>query len=116
HIEPLLILPVNAFVQLRILLNSRTRAAPECLIFGIKGLPGTRSQREVVLCVSNLRPDRTDAVIQQRALIVIKKNGGWIPAIQLSRQLQHVVSAAAFSRVYALLQFGGQTPRGCEPR
>src|SRR6185369_9820732 len=101
-IEPLLIAPVNAVVQLRILLNSRARATPECLIFRIEGLPGARRQREVILRVSNFRPDRADAMIEQRALIVIKQGGRWIPAIKLSGQLQHVVSAAAFGGVYAL--------------
>src|SRR5215469_528317 len=55
-------------------------------------------------------------MIEQQALIVIKQDGRRIPAIKLSGQLQHVVSAAAFRRIYALLQLSGQTPRRSEPR
>src|SRR5215472_5847681 len=49
-------------------------------------------------------------------LIVIKQGGRRIPGIKLSAQLEHVISAAAFRRIYALLQLSRQTPRRSEPR
>src|SRR5215831_14018415 len=54
-------------------------------------------------------------MIEQQALIVIKQNGRRIPTIELSRQLQHVVSATTLRRLYTLLQLSGQAPRRCEP-
>src|SRR5262249_42021843 len=114
-IESLLVPPVNAVVQLGVLLNSRTRATPEGLVFGIEGLPGARGQREIVLRVSNLRPNRADAMIEQQTLIVIKQRGRGIPAVEMSCQPQHVVSAAAFRRVYALFQLRGQASRRSKP-
>src|SRR5215472_11701033 len=54
-------------------------------------------------------------MIEQQALIVIKQSRGQIPTIESARQLQHVVSAAALSRLDTLLELGAQTPWGSQP-
>ena len=51
----------------------------------------------------NLWPDGPDAVVEQRALVVVEIRWIRIPTVEAPRELQHVVGAAALSGVHAEL-------------
>src|SRR4029079_7105544 len=72
YVQAVAVAPVDAVVELRVLFDPRSGAAPEGLVFGAEGLPVSGCQREIVLRVSDLRADRSDAVIEQQALIVVE--------------------------------------------
>src|SRR5579885_770849 len=77
--HPFVVAPVNAVIQFRILFNASTCATPEGLILGVESLPHAWRKRKIVLRVSDAGPDRADAMIEQRSLVVIKVSRPRIP-------------------------------------
>src|SRR5262249_28129981 len=61
------IAPVDAVVELGILLDAGAGAAPERLVLGGERLPDPGSKAEIVLRGSDLRADGPDAMVEKKA-------------------------------------------------
>ena len=62
-----------------------------------------------------MRTDRADAVIQQHALVIIEVPRIGVPAVEMARELQHVVRAAALGRVRTRVQLRSEAAGRAQP-
>src|ERR1019366_9392597 len=95
HEYSIRIVPVNAVIQLGVFFHARSGAAPEGLVFGAERLPSTRRERQIVLWCAGRGMDGPEAMVEQRAFVIVEITRVGCPAIKMARQLHHVIRAAA---------------------
>src|SRR5579884_2425729 len=89
---------IDGVVELLEFFRSRPRAAPERVIRRVVVLPPAAPKRQKI-ALQAIRVLRSQAAVEKRPFVVIHRPRVRCPSVNVPRQLQHVVPAAAFLHI-----------------